>query len=127
MDLTGVTVGPQVKAEPAKVPVDQNTQSAAGYAGVRDAISTQTANAVAQSAQMSDVVPRGRSSLGIDQATNRVVYSRYNPSTGKVEKYPSEAQLRAAAALKQQLDEMQAAAESTKNLVPAGDLLDTSV
>jgi streptogramin lyase len=125
MDLTGVSVGPQVKAEPTKVPVDQNIQSTSGFAGVRNAVSTQTVNAVAQSTQMSDVVPRSRGSLSVDETTRRVVYTRLNPRTGEVERIPSSAELRAAAALKQQLDEMAEAAKSIKNLPVTGDLLDT--
>ena len=125
MDLTDVSVGPQVKAEPAKVPVDQSIQSSAGFSGVRAGVSTQLANAVAQSTQMSDVVPRAKGSLSMDEATKRVVYTKVNPRTGEVEKIPSDAELRAAATLKQQLDEMEAAAASLKNLAVAGDLLDT--
>ncbi len=105
MDLNFSAYGPAaLKGEKIETPADHKIQSSSGFQGVRTAAEKQIERAVAQGDQSADARLKKRGELVIDEATKRVYYRTKDPITGSVEKYPTEAQLRMAAALKEEID-----------------------
>jgi uncharacterized FlaG/YvyC family protein len=69
---------------------------------------------------------RTRSQFEIDEGSKRVYLKVTDPVTGNIEKYPSESQLKLAAAIRQEFEKKLArATEAEVELPPPGELLNT--
>ncbi len=126
MDLNLNTLGPAPGAERLETPLDKKIQSAGGFSGVEKTADKQLQRALGQAEQKGDARferQDRRGELIIDEKTRRVYLQTKDPVTGEVQKFPSEAQLRLAAQLKEEY-ERKATAVKTEETVVTGELLD---
>lgn len=122
MDLNLPPLGVPVAPDKPETNLDKRLQSLAGLGGVQTPTTRQTKQAVEQPHQESDVGDRAHGQLEIDPATRRVYYTRRDPHTGDVQKFPSEAQLRMAAAMKEELEKRLNTDQAVE--IAPGELLD---
>ena len=122
MDMNIQPLGQPPTGDKTTTNADKRVQSQNGFSGVDVRSAPQTKQAVEQSVQTSDVRQRAHGQLEIDEATRRVYYKRRDPETGDVQKFPSEAQLRMAAAMKEELEKKLDSAMA-EAVIP-GELLD---
>ncbi len=126
MDLNLNIVGPAQNAERIETPLDKKIQSAGGFSGVEKAADKQLQQALGQAEQKGDARFNRHDRKGeliIDEKTRRVYLQTKDPVTGEVQKFPSEAQLRLAAQLKEEY-ERKTPIDKEVVALPAGELLD---
>ncbi|TAH36469.1 MAG: hypothetical protein EYC62_02645 [Alphaproteobacteria bacterium] len=126
MDLNLSAYGPTIQGEKFETPMDHKIQSTSGFQGVQTSVEKQFERALSQGDQSADAHLRKRGQYIIDEKTRRVYYQTKDLVTGDVQKFPSEAQLRAAAALKEQLEKELPTVDRQQEvkLHPPGDILD---
>lgn len=105
MDINLSAVGSAPREDRAPEPKNyQKIQSDSGFEGVRNTVDTQLRQAVGQASQPASMLMQKHGEVTRDKASGRFVLVTTNPKTGQVDKYPSDAQLAIAAAIKQQLE-----------------------
>lgn len=121
-------IGPVLPGERFDISQDQKIQSNNGYAGVKQSVVAQTGGAVEQAAQNADPRLKKKGEFVLDEKTREVYYRTKDPVTGKVEKIPTEAQMRMAAALKEEIDKKLTVTtdqlQQPENLTVTGQFLD---
>ncbi len=126
MDLNVSVYGPPIQGEKLETPLDHKIQSTSGFQGVQTAAEKQTERALSQGDQSADANLKKRGEYIIDEKTRRVYYRTKDPVTGDVQKFPSDAQLRQAAALKEEIERKLPTVDRKEEvkLPPPGELLD---